>query len=110
MCHPAQYWILKTSLASSSFGVTPPPSTHSTVDVICVGSLVVVGRVVWGEVGGVEEEGGLGHVDGEGDEVAEQADDVALVPQIGDEPLRGLLLFNAVSLLSPEAANSAPDQ
>ena len=44
------------------------------------GELVVVGRVVGGEVGGVEEEGGFGHVDGEGDKVAEQADHVALVP------------------------------
>ena len=34
----------------------------------------------------MEEEGGLGRVDGEGDEVAHQADDVPLVPQAGHYP------------------------
>ena len=33
----------------------------------------------------MEEEGGLGRVDGEGDEVAHQADDVPLVPQAGHD-------------------------
>ena len=33
----------------------------------------------------MEEKGGLGRVDGEGDEVAHQADDVPLVPQAGHD-------------------------
>lgn len=60
------------------------------------GELVFVGRVVGGEVDGVEEEGGLSSVDGEGDEVAQEADDVPLVPQVRNESVRGSLLFNAV--------------
>ena len=52
-------------------------------NIICEWSLG--GASVRGEVVCAEEEGGLGRVDGEGDEVAQEADDVPLVPQAGHD-------------------------